>query len=1090
MKTLHKNGHPLIYLPAHAAAARETLRLYPAQSKKARFIKAALGVALRIRIPLPLRRQRPPEFDPRLIEWDGDRTGYLEFRRDRIGVFAGNPNAEGRRFIYLICDEGGRPIFLAKAGFEPKAIVKVCKEQEFLKAHASRQGLPSVQGVYSAESALGIVMPFYRGVHPQRKQDQESVGKILASWVQEGAAIPIGEIPAWRAMAAHKSASGMAEGVGKTLVQPVLGHGDLVPWNVLIESDGTWRVIDWERGQSNWVPGWDWFHFVIQPLILVKRVPGRQVIDTVAALFRSEDFLSYARQTGIEKIRWDLFRGYLIHALEVLKPTEGREALRDLIEMTKTPEIRNRISEAGHPSITEVVAVMQTPPPAHGQAIMNQYLLEGSYRQIRLHHVRMAFSEEIAEVGGFRWKKVTHLFSVLIRIIAARLRTKSPVLYYPPASPNMVPFLRDCVLLICTRWMFPRTVFHFHANGIAGLYARLSGVLKLAFRAAYMRPDDAIAISEYGKADGVFLNAREIRLIPNGIPDQAGNEGDAAGNGGDALDTRRSTVDSAAPTILFVGMVCEEKGVRVLLEACRILRDRGVDFVCKVVGRASSEKEEQGLRKFIGDHDLGSRVALVGPLLHEAKWNAYADADIFCFPTFYSAESFGLVAVEAMMSSLPVVATNWRGLPDIVEEGKTGYLVPPQDPEAVAQRLEVLIRNPKLRETMGRAGRSRYEEKYTVEKFRERMEEVLADAGKNGGSRMENGGFLQGVADTDARSGKVTFSIITPSLNQLDWLRLCVASVADQIAPEAQLNESKVEGRKSSAVFGIPTPRSQLPASAQSSLAIEHIIQDGGTPGIEEFAREIGAEFYRDGQLLFGPRPSTFDSRRYRLAIYSEPDAGMYDAINKGIARISGDLWAWINSDEQYLPGTLAYVEDWFSRHPESDILCGDALLLDEQENPLSYRRMVTPEWLHTRLAHLSNASCASFYRSSMIERGGAFNTEWRSIGDAEWMARLLKMGMRAKNCRRLLASYAFTGMNTSATPAAFAEGRRWASMPGAPSPWLRVPVVLWHRVRKFTAGAYWKRTITYALYEKGSKGRVTKTVKGLGWGWRERKGK
>jgi len=380
--------------------------------------------------------------------------------------------------------------------------------------------------------------------------------------------------------------------------------------------------------------------------------------------------------------------------------------------------------------LRDIVMVAQTPPPSHGQAIMNQYLLEGSYREIRLHHIRMAFSEKIAEVGGFRWKKVTHLFSVLFRIIAARLRTKSPVLYYPPASPNMVPFLRDCVLLICTRWMFPRTVFHFHANGIAGLYARLPGVLKLAFRAAYMVPDVAIAISEYGKADGVFLNASEIRLIPNGIPDQAGNEGKEDGRlelgvGGEALDHRRPQLDATHPKILFVGMVCEEKGVGVLLEACRILRDRGVGFHCEVVGRAASNREEQTFRDFILDHDLGARVTLTGPLHHEAKWQAYAGADVFCFPTFYSAESFGLVAVEAMMSSLPVVATNWSGLPDIVVEGETGYMVPPRDATSVADRLELLIKNPELRKRMGAAGRKRYEENYTVERFRKNIEQCL-----------------------------------------------------------------------------------------------------------------------------------------------------------------------------------------------------------------------------------------------------------------------------------------------------------------------------------------------------------------------------
>ena len=180
----------------------------------------------------------------------------------------------------------------------------------------------------------------------------------------------------------------------------------------------------------------------------------------------------------------------------------------------------------------------------------------------------------------------------------------------------------------------------------------------------------------------------------------------------------------------------------------------------------------------------------------------------------------------------------------------------------------------------------------------------------------------------------MTISIITPSYGQLDWLKLCVASVADQNqqpkqgrwkleagnlgrdAPAeqggrvAELRSVELQHFKHSSL----TSNSQFPATAQSSLTIEHIIQDGGTPGIEEFARELGVElktryggdFVSDLQAFELLHLRTVSG--YTLRVFKEPDAGMYDAINKGIAKMSGDLWAWINSDEQYLPGTLAYV--------------------------------------------------------------------------------------------------------------------------------------------------------------------------------------
>ena len=321
----------------------------------------------------------------------------------------------------------------------------------------------------------------------------------------------------------------------------------------------------------------------------------------------------------------------------------------------------------------------------------------------------------------------------------------------------------------------------------------------------------------------------------------------------------------------------------------------------------------------------------------------------------------------------------------------------------------------------------------------------------------------------------MTFSIITPSFGQLDWLRMCVASVADQNQPNEQERWKLGDGTQS---------------PAQSPLAIEHIIQDGGTLGIEGFAMEVGEDLKSryGGDLILDLQTSELLHLRtasgYTLRIFKEPDAGMYDAINKGIEKISGDLWAWLNSDEQYLPGTLAYVVKWFSENQDDDIVCGDALLTDQEGNALSYRRIVTPLWAHTRLVHLSSLSCASFYKHSVVERVGGFKTDWRSIGDAEWMARIMQAKMRINVCRKLLATFAFTGQNTSESPAAKKEAQRWSQMPGAPSEWLKIPVILHHRFRKWLAGSYASRSVEYSIFSRNGVKRVTYSAHGLGWGW------
>lgn len=327
------------------------------------------------------------------------------------------------------------------------------------------------------------------------------------------------------------------------------------------------------------------------------------------------------------------------------------------------------------------------------------------------------------------------------------------------------------------------------------------------------------------------------------------------------------------------------------------------------------------------------------------------------------------------------------------------------------------------------------------------------------------------------------FTIITPSFGQLEWLKLCVASVADQVAPQAQLDESKVEGQRLREF-------SQAQVSLPHGFAVEHIIQDGGTPGIEEFAARMSKYFKERYGGDFVQDLQTFELLHFRTAsgytlrVFKEPDTGMYDAINKGIAKMSGDVWAWLNSDEQYLPGTLTFVAGWFQAHAGTGILCGDALLTDVSGRALSYRKVVRPLWRHTRLVHLASLSCASFYRRSIVERAGVFDTTWRSIGDAEWMARMMKQGIRIEACGRLLSAFAFTGQNLSESPLAGKEASRWRTGEGAPPHWQTFPVIWLHRLRKLLQGAYRRRSFPYAIHTLGGEGRLTRHAEGLGWGW------
>jgi glycosyltransferase involved in cell wall biosynthesis len=211
----------------------------------------------------------------------------------------------------------------------------------------------------------------------------------------------------------------------------------------------------------------------------------------------------------------------------------------------------------------------------------------------------------------------------------------------------------------------------------------------------------------------------------------------------------------------------------------------------------------------------------------------------------------------------------------------------------------------------------------------------------------------------------------------------------------------------------------------------------------------------------------------------------MYDAINKGLAKADGEILAYLNCDEQYLPGTLARVANFFREYPRTDILFGDALLLDDQGRALSYRRMTKPNRWHTRLCHLGTLSCAMFFRRRIWESGLKFPAEYRMIGDAIFVDSVLAGGFQTATLPELLATFAFTGFNQGQSEQADKESREWRRAWGGGSDLLAPLVSLHHRCAKFLAGAYQRRDLEYAIFRQDLSGkrRVYHST-GLGWHW------
>jgi glycosyltransferase involved in cell wall biosynthesis len=167
--------------------------------------------------------------------------------------------------------------------------------------------------------------------------------------------------------------------------------------------------------------------------------------------------------------------------------------------------------------------------------------------------------------------------------------------------------------------------------------------------------------------------------------------------------------------ILCVASFEEVKGHRHLLDACALLRDRGIAFVCELVGEGPLRRE---MEERIAQLRLDGHVRVLGGRPRPEVIALYREAELAVLasqPTREGKrEGIPVVLMEAMASGLPVVSSRLSGIPELVEDGETGLLVPPADAATLAGALERLARDPALRRRMGAAGRRKVEREFDL----------------------------------------------------------------------------------------------------------------------------------------------------------------------------------------------------------------------------------------------------------------------------------------------------------------------------------------------------------------------------------------
>jgi colanic acid/amylovoran biosynthesis glycosyltransferase len=169
------------------------------------------------------------------------------------------------------------------------------------------------------------------------------------------------------------------------------------------------------------------------------------------------------------------------------------------------------------------------------------------------------------------------------------------------------------------------------------------------------------------------------------------------------------------PLIFSIAQLVERKGFPVLLEACKILSERGYDFQCLVAGDGS---QRPLLERLITGYQIQDKVQLIGVIFQEQLVAYLSSADIFVLPCLTARngdrDGIPVVLMEAMAMEIPTISTYVSGIPELIEDGQSGLLVKEQDALALADAMQRLLKDDELRQRLGKNGRQKVIQEFNI----------------------------------------------------------------------------------------------------------------------------------------------------------------------------------------------------------------------------------------------------------------------------------------------------------------------------------------------------------------------------------------
>lgn len=353
----------------------------------------------------------------------------------------------------------------------------------------------------------------------------------------------------------------------------------------------------------------------------------------------------------------------------------------------------------------------QLPPPHHGSNIMTLTLFKALKKlNFNVKVSNKEFSRKIREVNKITLIKFFRFFSVLWAYYRDLIHFRPDLVVFF-ISATRIGLFAEGIFTALTNFFHIPYVLYIHNNGHKEIYYQ-KNFGRWIVRRVFNNAEACIVLGKVFEKDISSFYKKKIYVLPNCLlktfPDKE-NKTDRFVN------------------VLYLANLYESKGIFTLIRSIPkvLVKTKKVQFL--IAGPWQDNSVKKRVLSYVKRNKIAKNVHFLGGIYGDQKEELFQKSDIFVFPSHYPFEAFGLVNLEAMQVGMPVITTNIGALPEMVLDEQTGFIIPPENPDILAEKINLLVNDPHLRRKLGNEGKARFSLMYSFDAYSSNVQEILTD---------------------------------------------------------------------------------------------------------------------------------------------------------------------------------------------------------------------------------------------------------------------------------------------------------------------------------------------------------------------------